>query len=59
MNSTSLGSSATVVASCDTDGIAIAYPSANTTWDATSNDYRTYAVTLSASTPPARPSPSG
>ena len=47
LNSTSLGSSATVVASCDTDGIAIAYPAANTTWDATSNDYRTYAVTIS------------
>jgi hypothetical protein len=47
MSSTSLGSSATVVASCDTDGIAIAYPAANTTWDATSNDYRTYAITLS------------
>lgn len=47
LNSSSLGASATVVASCDTDGIAISYPSANVAWDSVSNDYRNSAVLIS------------
>ncbi len=45
LRSTSLGASANVVASCDTDGIDIAY--SENAYNAGTNDYRTNAVTLS------------
>mgnify|MGYP003542207028 CR=1 FL=1 len=44
VTSTNLGSSATVVASCDTDGVALAY---TTAFDAPSGTYRVSAVTVS------------
>ena len=44
LTSTALGADQTVVASCDTDGIAMAYTNV---YDATTNDYQTTAVTLS------------
>jgi hypothetical protein len=44
LTSTALGADQTVVGSCDTDGIALAYTNV---YDATTNDYQTTAVTLS------------
>jgi hypothetical protein len=44
LTSASLGADQTVVASCDTDGIALAYTDA---YDALSNTYKTTAVTIS------------
>lgn len=44
LTSTSLGADQTVVASCDTDGIGLAYANS---YDAATNAYRTTAVTLS------------
>ena len=44
LTSTSLGADQTVVASCDTDGIGLAY---SNSYDAVTNAYRTTAVTLS------------
>jgi hypothetical protein len=44
LTSSSLGADQTVVASCDSNGIAMAY---TTTYDAPSNSYKTTAVTIS------------
>lgn len=44
LTSASLGADQTVVASCDTDGIALAYTNS---YDATTNAYKTTAVTMS------------
>jgi len=44
LTSESLGADQTVVASCDSDGIALAYTNV---YNATTNDYQTTAVTLS------------
>ena len=44
LNSVALGADQTVVASCDSDGVALAYTNA---YDAATNAYQTTAVTLS------------
>jgi hypothetical protein len=44
LTSASLGADQTVVASCDTDGIALAY---GNTYNATTNTYQTTTVTMS------------
>ena len=44
LTSSSLGADQTVIASCDTDGINMAY---STAYDATTNAYKTTAVTIS------------
>jgi hypothetical protein len=44
LTSSSLGADQTVIASCDTDGINMAY---TTAYDAPSNSYKTTAVTIS------------
>jgi N-acetyl-beta-hexosaminidase len=43
LTSTTLGADQTVVASCDTDGIGLAYAN---TYDAATNTYRTTSVTM-------------
>ena len=45
LRSTSVGASANVVASCDTDGVDISY--SENAWHAATNDYRSNVVTLS------------
>lgn len=45
LRSTSVGASANVVASCDTDGVDVAY--SDNSYNAPTNDYRSNAVTLS------------
>lgn len=44
VNSASIGADQTVVASCDSDGIALAYTNS---YDGSTNSYRTSAVTMS------------
>lgn len=44
LNSSSLGADQTVIASCDTDGIALSYTN---TYDPATNAYKTSAVTMS------------
>lgn len=44
LGSSSLGADQTVIASCDTDGISLAYTN---TYDPTTNAYKTSAVTMS------------
>lgn len=44
LSSTSLGADQTIVASCDTDGVALAYTN---NYDVATNSYRTSAVTMS------------
>lgn len=48
LTSSTLGADQTVVASCDTDGIALAY---GNTYDAATNAYRTTSVTMSGVNP--------
>ena len=49
LTSASLGADQTVVASCDSDGIALAYTN---TYDPVTNAYRTTAVTMSGGATP-------
>jgi hypothetical protein len=48
LTSSSLGADQTVIASCDTNGISMAYTNA---YDAPSNSYKTTAVTISSVDP--------